>query len=68
MQCVLYATWDRSSLLGLVNVADDVINTVYYDISRNIRFNTTSQVTVVSYIYCYFTISLNLMSMVITYE
>ena len=52
----------------LVNVADDVINGVYYDISRNIRFNTNSQVTVVSYMYCYITISLNLVSKVITYE
>ena len=67
----IYATWDRSSLLGhttLVNVADDVINIVYYDISRNVRFNTNSQVTGVSYMYCYITISLNLMSKVITYE
>ena len=52
----------------LVNVADDVIHGVYYDISRNIRFNTNSQVTVVSYMYCYTIISLNLVSKVITYE
>ena len=55
-------------LLSIVNVADDVINGVYYNISSNIRFNTNSQVTVVSYMYCYITISLNLVSKVIPYE
>ena len=41
-----------------------VIDYVCYDISRNIMFNTNSQVTVVSYMYCYITISLNLISKV----
>ena len=50
---------------NLVKFADVVINVVYYDISRHIMFNTNSQVTVVSYMYCYSTISHNLISKVI---
>ena len=50
---------------NFIKVAYIVINNVYYDMSRNIMFNTNSQVTVVSYMYCYIVISLNLISKVI---
>ena len=57
--CSMRFIWDMGyifiAVATLVNFADDVINSVYYDISRNIRFNTNSQVTVVSYMYCYIT-------------
>ena len=45
---------------NLLKFAYVVINNVYYDMSRHIMFNTNSQVTVVSYMYCYIAISLNL--------
>ena len=43
---------------NFIKVAHIVINNVYYDMSRNIMFNTNSQVTVVSYrayvlLYCH---------------
>ena len=53
---------------NLVKFADVVINVVYYDISRNIMLNANSLVTVISYMYCYSSISLNLISKVIIYE
>ena len=52
---------------NFIKFAYVVINNVYYDISRNIMFNTNSQVTVVSYMYCCIAISLNLISKVIIY-
>ena len=52
---------------NLIKFAHVVINNVYYVISRNIMFNTNSQVTVVRYMYCYISIRLNLISKVIIY-
>ena len=53
---------------NFIKFAYVVINNVYYVISRNIMFNTNSQVTVVRYIYCYISIRLNyLISNVIIY-
>ncbi len=52
---------------NFIKFAYVVISNVYYVISRNIMFNTNSQVTVVSYMYCYIAISLNLISKVIIY-
>ena len=52
---------------NLIQFAYVVINNVYYIISRNIMFNTNSQVTVVRYMYCYISIRLNLISKVIIY-
>ena len=52
---------------NFIKFAYVVINNVYYVISRNIMFNTNSQVTVVRYIYCYISIRLNLISKVIIY-
>ena len=55
------------SYFNFIKFADVVINDVYYDIGRNLMFNTNSQVTVVSYMYCYITIRLNLNRNVIIY-
>ena len=52
---------------NFINFAYVVINNVYYVISRNIMFNTNSQVTVVRYMYCYISFRLNLISKVIIY-
>ena len=52
---------------NLIKFAYVVINNVYYVISRNIMFNTNAQVTVVRYMYCYISITLNLISKVIIY-
>ncbi len=52
---------------NLIKFAYVVINNVYYVISRNIMFNTNSQINVVRYIYCYISIRLNLISKVIIY-
>ena len=52
---------------NLIKFAYVVINNVYYVISRNIMFNTNSQVTVVRCRHCYISIRLNLISKVIIY-
>ena len=53
---------------NFIKCAYVVINNVYYVISRNIMFNTNSQVTVVRFMYCYISIRLNVISKVIIYE
>ena len=53
--------------VNFIKFAYVVINNVYYVISRNIIFNTNSQVTVFRYMYCYISIRLNLISKVIIY-
>ena len=52
---------------NFIKCAYVVINHVYYVISRNIMFNTNSQVTVVRFMYCYISIRLNVISKVIIY-
>ena len=66
-----YILIDGANLIHFADVVindvyyDIVINDVYYDIDRNIMCNTNSQVTVVSYVYCYIAMRLNLIAKVI---
>ena len=67
----MHCIFDMGSIFiagaNFIKFAYVVINNVYYDISRNIMHNTNSQVTVVSYMYCYIAIGLNLISKLIIY-
>ena len=65
MHCICDMGYIFIAGVNFIKFADVVINDVYYDIGRNIMFNTNSQVTVVSYMYCYIAMRLNLISKVI---
>ena len=65
MHCICDMGYIFIAGANLIKFAYVVINNVYYVISRNIMFNTNSQVSVVCYIYCYVSIRLNLISKVI---
>ena len=67
MHCICDMGYIFIAGANFIKFAYVVINNVYYVISRNIMFNTNSQVTVVRYIYCYISIRLNLISKVIIY-
>ena len=49
MHCICDMGYIFIAGVNLMKFAYVVINIVYYDISRNIMFNTNSQVTVVRY-------------------
>ena len=49
MHCICDIGYIFIAGANLIKFAYVVINNVYYDIIRNIMFNTNSQVTVVSY-------------------
>ena len=67
MHCICDMGYIFIAGANLIKFASVVINNVYYVISRNIMFNTNSQVTVVRFIYCYISIRLNFISKVIIY-
>ena len=67
MHCICDMGYIFIAGANFIKFAYVVKNNVYYVISRNIMFNTNSQVTVVRYIYCYISIRLNLISKVIIY-
>ena len=67
MHCICDMGYIFNAGANFIKFTYVVINNVYYVISRNIMFNTNSQVTVVCYIYCYISIRLNLISKVIIY-
>ena len=49
MHCICDMVYISTAGANFMKFAYVVINNVYYDISRNIMFNTNSQVTVVRY-------------------
>ena len=60
MHCICELGYIFIAGANFIKFAYVVINNVYDVISRNIMFNTNSQVIVVGYIYCYISIRLNL--------